>query len=239
MQYRDKQGRFISKSEFQRREKISKALKKHYAEKRKSKNEKPKAKPKAKPKRKPKRPSPSPRPTNSKSKANKKKSKSRTKKKTSKTSKPAFKRNRKKTKVKSFPEKRNKANFFIADKLSFDLNRKINLRTENDLPRVEKAIETIKPDLIEFYKESKGRKRNKLMNLGYKIELKFTDAQGKNPTKINTTSYLPSFIVNKANEIQGNLELLIGDIKERFNEYLSKKGFGSLQLQGVEAEMQN
>ena len=214
-----------------RRKRISISLKKFHAEKRKIENAKPKPKPKKKPTstRKP-TPKTKPKRTNKKKPQTKKKARKTTEK---------FEAKRKRVKVKTFPKKGQKDNFFFSDKKVFSLKRKINVVDKSDIDRVSNAIDTIRPDLNKFFKESKGKKRNKLMNLGYQIKLEFRSKDGKSKNVIETTSFTPSFKVSKSDSIDNSITGLVENIDQRFNDYLKRSGFFALAFSGVEAEMQN
>jgi len=213
----------IRKKELERRKKISNSLKKYWSQRKKLENEIAKdferiagisfesdrKKSKRKPKTSPKR------------------------------STKQFTEKRKKVKVKTFPSKKNKEKFFFSDKKAFELKRNIHLRDALDFDRVRKVIAKMRPRLKLFYLKSKGRKTNKLMNMGYKIKLEFRSFKDKSKkTTIETTSFAPSFMINQNKNIDKTIDGLIDNMQERFNDYLKRQGFYSLQFQGIEAEME-
>jgi hypothetical protein len=251
--YLSKDGKRISKTEFERREKISKALKKSWKIKKEeqdfynlflkeaglnveSKSSSKKSIPRKSKTTTKRNPTKS---KKSKTKSKPRKSGSNTK----SVNARKFTKTRKKVKVKTFPKnkdaKKNNKNFFFSDKQSFNLKRKIRLYTFEDVKKVKGFINQLRPDLFDFYKKSKGKKRKKLMNLGYKIRLEFRSQDGKDKTVIDSTSFTKSFLVSKQANIDNNIDGLMINIEERFNDYMKRNGFYSLAFGGVQAEMEN
>lgn len=152
--------------------------------------------------------------------------------------------------VKTFPEKRNKANFFYSDKLKINFDEKLNIKSEFEIKQLKENIKSTKPELKKFYEKSKGKKRNKKMNIGYELKMTFY-AKGMNknlpPSKvpnsqktvIKTTSFLKPVILNKKTQINQSIDILNNEIEMRFLEYLVNKALGNLICTGIEAELEN
>jgi len=160
---------------------------------------------------------------------------------TSRKSKRTWIERRKRTKVKSFPTKRNPKNFFYSNKKQFLLNPPLRIDDEQDLDLLEIKLNQIKPKIYKFFLEELKAKRTKsrMMNIGYQILLEFSDKNNENINSIITTSYLPTFVVRNKKSVSDNVDLILDKMLIRFEEYMNTNGFYNLEFYGLEAEIES
>lgn len=253
--YRDAQGRFISKAEFERRKKISNALKAYHKKKRQ--NEKPKRISKSSKTNSTKRKVPTKKKTKVKRKSKSATRKKRTTKKQNRSTTKIIKGTRRKfsistirKKIKTFPvQKRDKngkpikqnKDFFFADKQFFELAKNIRIETLEDLELFKKIVKEIRPDLANSLKKLLYRTRkDKRIDIGYMIDIEFKGKNGK-VKKQRTTSFIAtSEDPRKANKNNLDKEtiLITNQIEAKFREYTTEnKAFNGMSFKGFVTEI--
>lgn len=182
--------------------------------------------------------------TKTKSKPNKSttdKSKSSNRSRTIKTrTRSSFRIGKTRKKIKTFPSKHDKSKFFYSNKLSLTLPRAIEIFDLNELEMLKEKLNDTRPHVKKFFEENKTKNLQSI-NLGYKVEIVFTDKDGLNPTVIKPKG--PSFLVGErikgTKSIDQSITNLSNDISKRFQEYLERKGFAMIRVTSFEAEIEN
>lgn len=210
----------ISEAEYQRRSRISKALKKHHQEKKRDALKKFSVRDTVR------------KPSKSKSKRVSKTDRRSGRSKLG-TPSPSFVVGRERTRVKAYPRKDKKSVFFFADKRRYKLREPIDITTPKDIKRALKKVGEFKSTFKKDF--SKKKIKNRTVNIGYKLKLQFEGANGT--TVIESTSYLKSFLANSENDVDRSVEAMKESIEERFNEYLARKAFAGFELYGFETEI--
>lgn len=146
---------------------------------------------------------------------------------------------RKRTKVKTFPNKHDKSQFFYSTKKQFILVKPVKIDDEQDLELLESKIIPLIPRIYDFFLNELKYKRAKsrLMNIGYQIVLQFGEDMDNRNTII-TTSFLPTLRVVNKKSIEQAVRLIIDHMFTRFEEYLNTRSFYSLEFYGLEAEIE-
>lgn len=220
--YYDKNGKRISKVEGLRREKISKTLKKRNEVKKretlKRNNARIVARTSSKPSKRPKKSTRIVR---------------------RKTEKLTFTVKRKRAKVKSFPNKKDKTTFFFSDKRYYELDTPLIIENETEARNIKEHIVDVKEAMYEDIKSIKNVK-NRLVNIGYDISITFKSKDGKSKTDIDKVCYTPSVVITNKSDFNSAVNLLQSEIGERFVKYFSKNGFGGeIGIRGFETEISN
>lgn len=211
--YYSKEGKRISKQEFERRQKISRSLKTRNQEKKREAL---------------KRYSGRTAPRTSKQPPRRAR----------KTSVTSFTVKRKRSKVKSFPKKGSK-NFYYAEKRYYELDVPILIDNPATAREALEKIEEIRAPLIEDF--SKKKIKHRLINIGYDISITF-QSKDRNPKKavtIEKPCYVPSFEASDSRGADAAITELKKDIQDRFQKYFTKTGFDGLAIFGFETEISN
>lgn len=143
-----------------------------------------------------------------------------------------FKRTRSKVKTKF--NKKDKTQFRFTDKFEIAYKKAKNISQVN-LDDITEDLQILKKPITEFLKEHKSTGK-KLIDVGYKIELTFTDKQGKNPIKIKTTSFSGAVLVKSKQKINDAFQTISENVMGRFEKYIEKTD--KVKLYGFEAEVE-
>lgn len=141
-------------------------------------------------------------------------------------------------KVKTFPNKRSKKEFFYSTKKRYVLKKAIKVKNNLDLKEVSKAVRRIKPKIVNDLK-SINKKKNDI-NLGYRIKMTF-QSMDKDPKKdkvVDSTSFLKGYSPHSMNAHDEGFDLLRQKMLARFKQYISTTGFFGLEFKGLEAEIE-
>lgn len=146
---------------------------------------------------------------------------------------------RKRSKVKTFPSKHNKKNFFYAEKRNYQLDTPIIINNETEARNIKDYIGDLKEAMYDDLKKIKHVK-NRLINVGYDISLTFQSKDKKKSKTVNIdkTCYTPSVVIASRTDFGNAMSLLQNEIAERFVKYFSKTGFGGeIGIHGFETEI--
>ena len=93
---------------------------------------------------------------------------------------------------------------------------------------------------METFIKSEKKKGKNLINIGYDIQLIFTDVNGNNPKIINSTAYNTEsdYIFQKSENIKIGLNTIANNMVPRFEKYI-KNGADFIQLNGFEIEVED
>jgi hypothetical protein len=152
----------------------------------------------------------------------------------------SFKSQKTRTKVKS-PFPKEIGGFFYSDKNTILFSRAINVKSEDDRPRVAKKLDECFLILKPWFQSKIKPRKNNSLNIGYIIQMKI--ATKTKPFYImipnhKKASYVIGFKTRSKNfDLDRFKKDMMQLIFKRFSEYLQRKDFRQLRLLGFEGEI--
>lgn len=145
-------------------------------------------------------------------------------------------KNKLRKKVKAFPSKENRATFFYATKREYNLKQPIKVVSNIGIKKVKQITSKLKNTMVRDI--IKNNKKNKPINVGYKIRMEFKSKDGSESKVIESTSYRESFTPKTKKDTGIGIDILKNQMIEAFKEYITTSGFSELTLMGLESEIQ-